>query len=169
MNRLKQLRNERGYTIRQLEAKIGIGNASITRYETESRDFSTENLKKFASFFEVSIDYLLCHSSFSIYLTDENSKLCFKVNEEMFNKLKEINAVYYNSCENRCINLDIVFGFKCYNIADILNEFNRINNIDKLFENDVIKIEDLDNAYYSVEPIELNEFFIDSIKKIVNM
>ena len=58
MNRIKELREERGLTIRKLAELLNINNQNISRYENEQRDISTELLKVFASFFEVSIDFL---------------------------------------------------------------------------------------------------------------
>ena len=59
MNRLKELREERGLSVRKLSELIGIKFESISRYENEKRDISTDLLKMFSNYFEVSIDYLL--------------------------------------------------------------------------------------------------------------
>ena len=48
MNRLKELREERGYTIRSLSAVIDIHYNTISSYENELRDFKfvTQNKKE---------------------------------------------------------------------------------------------------------------------------
>lgn len=48
MNKLKELREERGYTIRSLSAVIDMHYNTITTYENETRDLNTNALKKFA-------------------------------------------------------------------------------------------------------------------------
>lgn len=58
MNRLRQLREERGLSARKIAEILNTNYQNICRYENEQRDISTELLKVFASFFEVSIDYL---------------------------------------------------------------------------------------------------------------
>ena len=67
MNRLKELREERGYSVRGMEIKTGINYNSICKYEKETRDPSTDTLKKLSDFFEVTIDYMLCHSSYCLF------------------------------------------------------------------------------------------------------
>ena len=59
MNRLKELREERNLSLRDLENIIGVNYSTIRNYEQEFRDISTEMLKKFADFYEVTFDYLL--------------------------------------------------------------------------------------------------------------
>ena len=68
MNRIKELREERGLTIRKLAELLNINNQNISRYENEARDMSTDMLKLFAKFYEVTIDYLLGFSCYYIYL-----------------------------------------------------------------------------------------------------
>ena len=69
MNKLKELRTERGLSIRGMEIKTGIKNNTYSRYETGERDMSTDVLRKLADFFEVSIDYLLNYDGFCLFVT----------------------------------------------------------------------------------------------------
>ena len=55
MNKLKELREERGLSVRKLSELIGIKFESISRYENEKRDISTDLLKMFSQLFFVHI------------------------------------------------------------------------------------------------------------------
>ena len=59
LNRLKQLRKERRLTIRQLEEKVGINYATISRLESEDRPFTLDHLTRLSQFFDCSFDYIL--------------------------------------------------------------------------------------------------------------
>lgn len=57
--RIKELREERGYGVRELAAKLGISHSAISLYENCQRTPDIETCKLFADFFNVSCDYLL--------------------------------------------------------------------------------------------------------------
>ena len=59
MNKLRLLRKERGLTLIELSSLIHINKTSIARYETGEVEMKADTLKTFASFFNVSTDYLL--------------------------------------------------------------------------------------------------------------
>jgi transcriptional regulator with XRE-family HTH domain len=63
LNRIKELRKERGLTQAGLAAVFKVSPRTIGFYETSQRNPDTETLKKLADFFEVSIDYLLGHGN----------------------------------------------------------------------------------------------------------
>ena len=58
-NTLKRLRNEAGYTQKQLADKLGITKSVVSYYELQERYPSPEILLKLAIIFHVSTDYLL--------------------------------------------------------------------------------------------------------------
>ena len=62
MNRLKYLREEKNLYQKDMAKLLGVTSAAITQYETGKRDMSTDILKKLASYFNVSVDYLLGNS-----------------------------------------------------------------------------------------------------------
>lgn len=64
-DRLKSLRKEHGLTQEMLGEKIGISRSAIANYEGERRQSVPDPalLKRFAEFFDVSIDYLLGHTN----------------------------------------------------------------------------------------------------------
>lgn len=62
-SRLKQLRNDMGWTQTQLGEKINVTKASISGYENDTRSPDKETLVKLANLFNVSTDYLLGNGS----------------------------------------------------------------------------------------------------------
>lgn len=56
--RLKELREERGLSQRQLALELGYSNKTIALWENNINIPSLENAKVIAVFFKVSIDYL---------------------------------------------------------------------------------------------------------------
>ena len=59
MNRLKELRLEKGLLQSDVAKIINKSDRIVGFYETGDRDMSTDTLSKLADFFNVSIDYLL--------------------------------------------------------------------------------------------------------------
>ncbi len=63
-DRLKELREKRGYSREKLADLLGVGFSNIYRYEAGRNDPSSEIVKRMAELFNVSVDYL-------VGLTDE--------------------------------------------------------------------------------------------------
>lgn len=59
MNRIKQLREERGMTQPELGKVLNVQGAAMSKYENEKIPLTTETIKTLAEFFGVSTDYLL--------------------------------------------------------------------------------------------------------------
>ena len=57
--RLKELREERGLTQKQLSEALGLNSVTYLHYEKEQREPPLSLLIVFAKFFDVSTDYLL--------------------------------------------------------------------------------------------------------------
>ncbi len=57
--RLKELRQEKNLTLSKLGKKVGLTNATISRYESGTRKPNQDVLEELADFFEVTTDYLL--------------------------------------------------------------------------------------------------------------
>lgn len=57
--RIRELRIEKGLTQTQLAEQLGLTQKSVSKYELEQLDLSTELVIKISRFFEVSADYLL--------------------------------------------------------------------------------------------------------------
>lgn len=60
MHRLKELREARGWKMKDAAAAIGIPYTTYRGYENGDRGLDSELLIQFADFYDVSIDYLLC-------------------------------------------------------------------------------------------------------------
>lgn len=56
-DRIKLLAREHGFSIRSLEEKLGFGNGTIRRWQTQTPGI--DKIQKVADYFDVSIDYLL--------------------------------------------------------------------------------------------------------------
>ncbi len=57
--RLKELREDRGYTQKQLSDKLGLNSVTYLHYEKEQREPPLSLLAEIAAFYGVSVDYLL--------------------------------------------------------------------------------------------------------------
>ena len=82
MNRIRQLRKERGLSITKLAEAIGISYQSLQRYEAGKRDPNMQVLTKLADFFNVSVDYLVGREpksktikSYQYYVIDDDYTL----------------------------------------------------------------------------------------------
>ncbi|MVB11052.1 HTH-type transcriptional regulator Xre [Caprobacter fermentans] len=89
MNRLRELRREKGLTMKQLGNFFGLAESTISQYETGKRQPDNETLIKFANYFDVTIDFLLGNDSSSKQkkepVTDRDRLL--EDNIELFKKL----------------------------------------------------------------------------------
>ena len=61
-NRLRELREGRNYTQLKVALDLNLSQNSISRYETGCREAGYELLIRFADYFDVSIDYILCRT-----------------------------------------------------------------------------------------------------------
>ena len=64
MNRLRDLREDRDLLQKDIAKVLNMSQTGYSKYEVGTNDIPTEILKKLASYYDTSIDYLLC-------LTDE--------------------------------------------------------------------------------------------------
>lgn len=62
MNRLKELREEKGLNRRQLAEAVGLKYTTYLNYEKGDRELDSELMILFADFFGVSVDYLICRT-----------------------------------------------------------------------------------------------------------
>ena len=160
MNRLKELREERGLTVRSLESLLGINHSTITTYENETRDLNTNALKKFASFFEVTIDYLLCYSGYYVFVNYYD--LMFKVNEDDYKKLYNDGVIYFNEGK-RFVNLNKLIGLdNDNNLSGLIVDLYKVKRFDRLFDDGDLSV--LNNQ--DIE-IVLDSEFIEYVKKAI--
>ena len=62
-NNIRKLRQLKGLTQQELADKLGLSKFNISDYEIGRTEPDIQTLKKFADFFEVSIDYILKNSN----------------------------------------------------------------------------------------------------------
>ncbi|MNW48781.1 HTH-type transcriptional regulator ImmR [compost metagenome] len=77
-NRLKRAREKKGMTQQEVADKLGVSNGAISGYERNYRDPDTEMLKKLATLYEVSVDYLtgnVVNESTATYEVNRETKL----------------------------------------------------------------------------------------------
>lgn len=65
MENLKRLRIQQGLSQQALAEKFNLTQQSIYKYENGLAEPDIETLKKFAVFFGISVDYLVCNSAYS--------------------------------------------------------------------------------------------------------
>lgn len=58
-NRLRELRNERGLTLRELSNQLNMTYSNIAKIERGEMGITADNLKIFSDFFDVTTDYIL--------------------------------------------------------------------------------------------------------------
>lgn len=76
MNRIKELRLERGMTQKDLAARLGVVRTTLSNYENEVNQLDPETIRRICSIFDCTADYLLGISSRrSAQLSDEDAAL----------------------------------------------------------------------------------------------
>ncbi len=83
MNNIKELRKEKKLTQTELAVYLGVDQTAISKWELNKALPDTLMLINLAEFFDVSIDYLLCRSTYyfpdevnsNLFLTDEESQI----------------------------------------------------------------------------------------------
>lgn len=58
MNRIKEVRKKKGLSLQQVADAVGLGNNTISRYETSKREPKLETWQALANFFDVTVPYL---------------------------------------------------------------------------------------------------------------
>ena len=76
MNRIRELRELRGWKQEELGQKLNVGKGAISRYEGEKRQLDPTTICKLCDLFDCSADYLLCRSTVrKSTFTDEEARL----------------------------------------------------------------------------------------------
>lgn len=86
MNRLKELRKQKGLKQKDLAGFIGVSQSTLSEWESEKYQIDNDNLFKLADYFGVSVDYLLGRESQSV-LTDSSSD---NIEADIQDKLNEV-------------------------------------------------------------------------------
>ena len=77
LNRIKDLRKEKGWTQGELGARLGeLRQQAISKYEKYELDLDTDKIRKLCEIFGCTADYLLCMSSVrTLQITEEDAEL----------------------------------------------------------------------------------------------
>lgn len=82
MNKLKELRKQKGLTLVELGKKVNLANNTLSQYERGIREPNISMLIKLADYFNVSVDYLIGREpkgktirSYHYYIIDEDCTL----------------------------------------------------------------------------------------------
>ena len=168
MNRMRELREERKLTTRDMEKIIEVTHSAISLYELEKREPSVSVAKKMADFFEVTIDYLLNYSSYCLYALYKEGSFSFRIRENYYKELKEKKYIYFDNNNHRCIDINSLIGVSdSSNIIDLFEEFTRIEKIDALFDNKYAKPEEFEKLDNKIEEIELTRGLVNRIKEAI--
>jgi transcriptional regulator with XRE-family HTH domain len=79
--KIKKLRQQKGWSQTQLANKMGVRSQHISRYERGNSNPSAETLSKFAEIFGVSVDYLLSE--------DEETTNTYKIKDKQLQRYFE--------------------------------------------------------------------------------
>lgn len=83
LEKIKYLRKSKKLTQNEVARAIGTSGPNYSRYESGEWNFTIEHIKKLASFYDVSISYLL----------DDENKNEILISKEDYQKLKEASDV----------------------------------------------------------------------------
>ena len=84
MNRLKQLRKEKGLTQQKIADEIGVTKRTYIYWENEESQIKTNKASQLADYFGVSVGYLLGYEPESEQLSNyQKIKICFSDGEEL--------------------------------------------------------------------------------------
>ena len=123
MNRLKELRKQKGLTQQGLADKISVSKITVLRWENEERQIKPEKAQQLADFFGVSVGYLLGYSEYrelekaldktifsnypevETFLTQEIKELIGERTKDFY---EYIDKQFYESYKNTAVPPEIV-------------------------------------------------------------
>ncbi len=109
MIKLQELRIEKNLSQNEVAQNLGITQQAYSRYEREERELGYELLKKFANFFDVSVDYLLNNSTYfypdRILTHDDNSFATSPMEQRLILDFRKLPAETQNNFVNLFHNL----------------------------------------------------------------
>lgn len=90
MNRIKELRKQKGILQTKLAIDLNLTQEAISSYETERVTPSADVLIKLANYFNTNIDYILCRTEYNLPIEDIKPT---NINNNQFNLLIKINKL----------------------------------------------------------------------------
>ena len=171
MNRIKELRSEKGLTTRDLASIMGWTATAVSYYENKKRDLNTDALIQLAKYFEVTCDYLLGISTYCLFVLYEKGNFYIKINDEDYKKLKERKVIYFNDKGNRCIDFNTLVGVSGDpDLSFMIQEVIRNKKIDLLFDkaesnNKSISIKKLQSVLGDIDDYDFDLIDVTKIRK----
>lgn len=89
MNRLRNLREEVGLSLRKCAQKVGISNTIISCLENGKRPFRQEHISKLTAFFNVTSDFLLGRTDYGYIVNPEFGDGEITLTEGEYQRLRE--------------------------------------------------------------------------------
>ncbi|RSJ01744.1 transcriptional repressor DicA [Streptococcus mitis] len=123
MNRLKELRKQKGLTQQELADEISVSKITVLRWENEERQIKPEKAQQLADYFGVSVGYLLGYSEYrelekaldktifsnypdvETFLTQEIKELIGERTKDFY---EYIDKQFYESYKNTAVPPEIV-------------------------------------------------------------
>ena len=169
MNKIKELRREKGLSTRDLASILDLAPMSINYYENDKRDMSTDTLIEISKYFEVTCDYLLGISKYYLSMLYEKNHLHIRINEDDYLKIKDVDVIYFNSNNKICINFNKLVGAnEEADLSFMILESVKNKKLNLLFEkskiNKSILITRLENVVDTLPDIDFSLIDIISIK-----
>ena len=117
--RLRQLREEAGWTQEELALKLNLTQSTIAYYENDRKKPTLENAKIIAKLFNISLDYLIGFSDTQNAETLYEEKKAYSVSDRLFKDIEELSTRSKKDLENY---------LQLLKLRDKQNKNNSINN-----------------------------------------
>ncbi len=117
--RLRQLREEAGWTQEELALKLNLTQSTIAYYENDRKKPTLENAKIIAKLFNISLDYLIGFSDKQNSGTLYEEKKAYSVSDRLFKDIEELSSRSKKDLENY---------LQLLKLRDKQNKNNSINN-----------------------------------------
>lgn len=98
--RLRQLREEAGWTQEELALKLNLTQSTIAYYENDRKKPTLENAKIIAKLFNISLDYLIGFSDKQNSGTLYEEKKAYSVSDRLFKDIEELSTRSKKDLEN---------------------------------------------------------------------
>lgn len=163
MNRLKELRKEKGLTQVELANIVNVSKITVLRWENEERQIKPDKAQQLADYFEVSVGYLLGYSDVRFELEQIEKAIKNRlmdsestINKDVFeNTLKIVELARFLD-----LDLDTITSLYFYNC-----EISKVKTLNDLFDFFDSEAHDYMELLSIVEPYQADEI-IQKISKL---
>ena len=103
MQRLRELRKQRGLSMRELGRELGLSESAVSLYESGRRRPNHDLLCRLADYFGVSVDYLLCRTEERLTAKEYKEKDSYELAEFMSGHTITVGGVVVSPADKRRI------------------------------------------------------------------